>query len=44
MNIQIDKTKNAPIYIQIKEGMQIINSNAKDYPKITKIAPELDIN
>jgi hypothetical protein len=24
--------------------MQIINSNAKDYPKITKIAPELDIN
>jgi DNA-binding LacI/PurR family transcriptional regulator len=25
-------------------GMQIINSNAKDYPKITKIAPELDIN
>lgn len=25
-------------------GMQIINSNGKGYPKITKVAPELDIN
>jgi DNA-binding LacI/PurR family transcriptional regulator len=25
-------------------GMQIINSNGKDYPKIVKVAPELDIN
>jgi len=25
-------------------GMQIINSNVKDYPKITKVAPELKIN